>query len=181
MRQSAIRQSVIPGNSILTILLGYYLPSQSIHVCRPANFNSSQLKTCNMKSKTMIAIIIAAALVILTYLLLFNNKKQQQPFNLAGEWVLDSAYTTQEGSDTSLEMLTGILSYTTNKPVLQFGPDSVLSGSVNDSTLTKYYLRDSLLYINEGKGFRPLIVKKMTDTLFEFVIKDSTVFVLKKK
>jgi Tfp pilus assembly protein PilO len=73
-----------------------------------------------MKSKTITAIIIAAALVILTYLLFFNNKKQQQSFNLAGEWVLDSAYSTQAGSDSSLEMLTGILSYTPDKPILHF-------------------------------------------------------------
>ena len=134
-----------------------------------------------MKSKTMTAMIIAAALIILTYLLLFNNKKQQKPFNLVGEWVLDSAYTTQAGSDTSLEMLTGILSYVQNKPILKFHADSTVSGSESDSIPAKYYLRDSLLYINEGNGYRPHTVKKMTDTLFEFVIKDSTVFILKKK
>jgi len=135
-----------------------------------------------MKSKTIPAMIIAAALIILTYLLFFNkNKQQTHPFNITGEWKLDTAYPVQPVND-SIQRLIATITDKRAPFLYVFGSDSSFSRrSSKDNTSEKYYLRDSVLYFDEGYGFTPYPVKTMTDSLFEFVNKDSIVFVLKKK
>jgi hypothetical protein len=64
---------------------------------------------------------------------------------------------------------------------LKFNADSILNRlSTKDSTEEKYYLRDSVLYIFELNDYAPYHVRTMTDTLVEFMNRDSVVFVLKK-
>ncbi len=134
-----------------------------------------------MKSKTIPAIIIAVALVILTYLLFFNKNKQQQPFNITGEWKLDTAYAAQPVNDSIQKLIATVIDKRAPFSFI-FGSDSSFSRrSSKDNTSEKYYLRDSVLYFDGGYGYEPHPVKTMTDTLFEFVNKDSVVFVLKKK
>jgi len=134
-----------------------------------------------MKSKTIVAMIIAVALLTFAFLK-FSGKKETQPFNLTGEWVLDSTYSISPHPDSLLLLHATIFGDPKNKPSLQFNTDSTFRGpSTKDSAVEKYYVRDTALYINEGKGYLPYPIKTMTDTLFKFIDKDTVVFVMKKK
>ncbi|MES2372985.1 MAG: hypothetical protein V4557_10425 [Bacteroidota bacterium] len=136
-----------------------------------------------MKSKTITAIIIAAALVIFSAVLFFNKKQPVQPvFNITGEWKLDSVYATQVPTNSSWHLSYDLFNDPKNKPIVTFHTDSTLNGpALKDSTSEKYYLKGSILYIDEGKGYLSYSIKTMNDSLFEFINKDSVVFVLKKK
>ncbi len=134
-----------------------------------------------MKRQTITATLLAAALLIFVFFKFINNKETPS-FNLAGEWKLDSVYAVHPVTDSTKELLNGSFGDPKNKPLLKFNADSTFSGPLSkDSVAEKYYLRDSVLYVDEGKGYLSYPVKTMTDSLFTFMNKDGLVFVLKKK
>ncbi len=135
-----------------------------------------------MKNKTIAAMIIAAALLIVAFFKFFNTK-ESHTFSIIGKWKLDTVYATVPVSD-SIQKLIGTVAGNgePNKFWYKFNADSMLNRlSSKDSMIEKYYLRDSVLYFEEVNGFIPHLVKTMTDSLVEFMNKDSVLFVLKKK
>jgi hypothetical protein len=136
-----------------------------------------------MKSKTITAMIIAAALVIFSAVLFFNKKQTiQTAFSITGNWKLDSMYAMPAPADSSWHLPNSIFGNPGNKPLVAFNPDSTISNSsAQDTTLRKYYLKDSTLYVDAGKGYVSYLIKTKTDSLFEFVTSDSMVYVLMKK
>jgi len=134
-----------------------------------------------MKRQTITATLLATALLIFVFFKFINNKETRS-FNITGEWVLDSVYAMHPVADSTTKLLNGSFGDPKNKPSLKFNADSTFSrSSSTDSSSEKYYLRDSVLYVDEGKGYLSYPVKTMTDSLFAFMNKDSVVFILKKK
>ena len=135
-----------------------------------------------MKRKTIVGIIIAAALLMVVFFKFFNTKESHS-FSLIGKWKLETVYAPVPVSD-SIQKLIGTVAGNgePNKFWYKFSADSILNRlSSKDSTIEKYYLRDSVLYLKEINGFVPHPLKTMTDSLVEFMNKDNIVFVLKKK
>jgi hypothetical protein len=134
-----------------------------------------------MKSKTITAITIAAAVLIFAFFQ-FRKTKDRAPFLLTGEWQVDSMYSTGESKDNTTLLLKAMTD-PSEKPVLTFHADSSITQGhkAKDSTSERYYLRDSLLFVNDGNGFIPYKVLQMADSSFSFVTKDSVVLVLKRK
>lgn len=135
-----------------------------------------------MKSKTITAIIIAAALIIFSAVLFFN-KKQATPasFNITGVWKLDTLYATQPVNDSIRELVLAMVSPDAEETYTFKADSSFSHQSSKDSTSEKYYLKENVLYFDNGYGYFPHPIKTMTDSLLEFTNKDSVVFVLKKK
>ena len=134
-----------------------------------------------MKSKTITAIIIAAALAVFSYVLFFTKTQQQSSFNISGKWKLDSAYATQPINDSIQQLLLATID-SNAVTYYKFNADSTFNLlSSKDSTSEKYYLHDHVMYFDHGYGYEAYPVRTMTDTLFEFINKDSIVFVLRKK
>jgi len=135
-----------------------------------------------MKNKTIVAMIIAAALLIVAFFKFFNTKESPS-FSIIGKWKLDTVYATVPVTD-SIQKLIGSVAGNgeKNKSWFKFNADSIFNRlSSKDSTIEKYYLRDSVLYFEEVNGFIPYPLKTMTDSLVTFMNKDSVLFVLKKK
>jgi hypothetical protein len=134
-----------------------------------------------MKSKTITAIAIASAVLIFAFFQ-FRKTKEQKPFLLTGEWQVDSMYSIGASKNGTPLLLTSTAD-SLEKAVLTFHADSSITQErkPKDSASEKYYLRDSLLFVNEGNGFMPYKILQMADSNFSFVTKDSLVLVLKRK
>lgn len=133
-----------------------------------------------MKRQTIAATLLAAALLIFVFFK-FSAKPSTQTFNLTGEWQLDSSYTTEPVND-STALLLSAMAADSGKTVFRFTADSIVNRfSSKDSTNEKYYVRDSVLFVDEGEGFLPYPLQIMTDSLVSFTNNDKIVFVLKRK
>jgi hypothetical protein len=133
-----------------------------------------------MKRSTIAATLLAAALLIFVFFK-FSSKSSTQPFNIIGEWQLDSIYATQP-NDSLGQLLTAIGNKADNKSFLRFSADSTVTQfSSSDSTTGKYYVRDSVLYLNDGKSILSYFFQTMTDSRVVMITKDSVGLILKKK
>jgi hypothetical protein len=134
-----------------------------------------------MKSKSIAAIAIAAAVLVFAFYQ-FSKTKEQKPFLIAGEWRGDSIYSVSK-IDTSLSLFGIDMLQLADKRVLVFNADSTITDvfKMKDSASAKYYLRDSVIFIDEGKGFTPYTVLQLNNDQFSFMTKDSIVMVFKRK
>ncbi|NCI50242.1 hypothetical protein GWC95_09930 [Sediminibacterium roseum] len=136
-----------------------------------------------MKSKTIAAITIAAAVLIFAFVL-FSKKQAQKPFSLVGEWRVDSTYLSDTSKPAS-SFFVAVKNKPEDKGSVFFNADSTVSDSPHstDSIQTKYYLKDSTLFINAGtgKGFVPNKVVQMNDSSFAFLVEDAVTVVLRRK
>jgi hypothetical protein len=109
-----------------------------------------------MKSKSIAAIAIAAAVLVFAFYQ-FSKTKEQKPFLIAGEWRGDSIYSVSK-IDTSLSLFGIDMLQLADKRVLVFNADSTITDvfKMKDSASAKYYLRDSVIFIDEGKGLHSL-------------------------
>jgi hypothetical protein len=134
-----------------------------------------------MKRSTIAATLLAAALLIFVFFK-FSAKPSTQTFSLIGRWQLDSGYAMHPLNDSMQSLMATVNVDETNRTVYTFNADSSLNRlSAKDSTTEKYYVRDSVLYVDQGYGYLPYSFKTMNDSLIEFFNKDSIVFVLRKK
>ena len=131
-----------------------------------------------MKRKLIMSITLPLIVIAFTF---FHcpSKKDLQPLDLTGEWKLDSIYFCSLPPDSAQLVFADELKSISS---FRFNADSIFNRvSVNDSTAEKYYATNSILYIDEGKGFTSYSVKSKNDSLFEFAYKRNLMLVLKKQ
>ncbi len=132
-----------------------------------------------MKRSTVAAIIIAVLLIASFVFIKFYHNNPAPSFSIIGEWQVDSAYAPPSAPDT-IKQLTDAISR--HKLYFHFRGDSTLDRpNFRSSAIEKYYLKDSLLFIDEGEGYTPYTFKTFSDSLIQLSGTDSVVFVLRRK
>jgi len=106
--------------------------------------------------------------------------------NLIGKWKIDSIY--QEDSSNQKNglagLMIGLLTFTSSDSshFYQFNSDSTwYQLSSKDSSIGKYYVKDSLLFFEENNAFVPNKIIVLNDSLLSFSNQEKLVIQLKKQ
>ncbi len=131
-----------------------------------------------MKKSTLVAVFATAAIIITIFSCKwFSSSPTTNSARIIGQWKVDTAHFI--GKDTPLGVK---LFFPDTSCVFKFNADSTLSFShKKDSSLTKYYLQDSVLYIKEDSVFTKNKIAFLNDSTATLTTKDSLVFSLKKE
>jgi len=141
-----------------------------------------------MQTKIIAAIVVASITITSISCDWFTSSTPSKNLqtNIIGKWKVDSIYQ----NDTSLKKndLSGIfvglmaLAMTdSNHHFYQFNPDSTWNKlSLKDSTVGKYYIQDSTLFIQEDTTFIPNKIIAINDSLLSFKNKENLIFQFKK-
>jgi hypothetical protein len=141
-----------------------------------------------MQTKIIAAIVVASIIITTTSCDWFtnNNPSKNLQTNLIGKWKIDSIY--QEDTSTQKNGLPGLvvglmaLSTTDSSYSYQFNSDSTwYQLSTKDSSLGKYYVKDSLLFFEENNAFVPNKIITLNDSLLSFSNEEKLVIRLKKQ
>jgi hypothetical protein len=170
---------------LLTILHGLHSFTSTYSLSRPASFNSSQLKTCKMKSKIIVACIAATLVITFVSCGLFGSKKQTSAFNIEGQWTIDSI--ENRGTDSSNNMAAFLLGLVQKDSIpigIEFyGDSSYQILHIADTVKGSYYLSGDRksLFVKEDSAYTQLNFINRSDTSFAASTPDSIVYHLRKK
>lgn len=128
----------------------------------------------------MIAAIIIATSTTFFACKLFSSK-DKQTFVITGKWNIDSAYTAHVDTSNIFQQIaaSGLKNM---KGQFSFSPDSLAQFQMGkDTSTTKYYYKDSSLFIKEDTAFTKFTVHIKNDSSIALISPDSIFFILKKK
>lgn len=133
-----------------------------------------------MKKLHPAAILIAVTLTACISCKWFQSQKPIT-FDITGKWGLDSMYSLNPKSD-SITLLPSLLLAMHGKPIFIFDKDSTLKQvTANDSTVEKYYLSESSLFIREDSVFTPYRLRVLNDSLITLTTNNSIHLRLKRQ
>jgi hypothetical protein len=147
----------------------------------PASFNSSQLKTCKMKSKIIVVLIAATALIIFIACNWLSSKPKETAFNIQGKWKVDSV--ENNGTDSNRTALLVWSLAKSDSVAIQFNADSTFNYSDTADLKGKYYVseKENMLFVKEDSTYQPLKFISRSDSAFTVSTADSLIIHLRKQ
>jgi hypothetical protein len=154
-------------------------------LCRPASFNSSQLKTCKMKSKLLAATIAVALIITFIACNWLKSTPRSNAFDIHGEWIIDSMDNKGSDSSKDLGLLVLAMASKDSLPIgIRFNDDSTFQyTNTGDSAKGKFYLSsdESSLFLKEDSTTHQFNFIEKSDSAVSLSSVDSVFYYLKRK
>lgn len=133
------------------------------------------------KFKTAAIALAASAIVFASCDWITGNKKHDTAFNITGTWTLDTIYNTASDSNKN-DMIFLALSMIKDSVIhFEFRNDSTWNISQDSVSARKYFVKGTILHVQEDSAFVPYTLSSLSDSAFTATSPDSLVYVLSKE
>ena len=125
--------------------------------------------------KYLSVIVLTAAIALASLSCKTSSPDKKASFELIGRWSIDSSYylgKLEPGINSVIPSLLSMLNE--EKFIYAFNADSTINLiSATDSTIEKYYLKDSSVFIREDSVFTPYRLGIINNSLITLTSQDS--------